>query len=74
MARCPLVHVNSRECPQGFERIEQEWLRHQREAPTDPEIARRLALFIAEREHDRARGILGEAQRANPSPTRTVTV
>jgi hypothetical protein len=66
MARCPLAHVDALECPEGFALVEQAWLRHRREHPTDPEIARGLALFIAGAQPDRAREILQDARQANP--------
>lgn len=66
MARCPLAHVDPVECPEGFALVEGEWLRHRREHPTDPEIARGFALFLAEAQHDRAWEILREARQASP--------
>lgn len=69
-AHSPLAHVDSEDCPEGFATVEQEWLRHQHEHPTDLAIAHGVALFIAESEPDRAWDILRKAQRASPGDSK----
>jgi hypothetical protein len=70
MARSPLTHVDSEDCPEGFAMVEREWLRHQREHPADLVIAHGVALFIAESHPDRAWDILRNAQRTNPGDSK----
>jgi tetratricopeptide (TPR) repeat protein len=66
IARCPHVHVYPSESPAGFAQIEQEWVRHQAENPSDPEIAQGHALLIAQEDPDRAAQLLEQAIQANP--------
>jgi uncharacterized protein HemY len=66
IARCPYVHVYPSESPDGFVQIEQEWLRHQAEHPSDPEIIQGHALLVAQGEPDRAAQLLEQALQANP--------
>lgn len=66
IARIPPVHLEPSESPAGFAQIEQEWLRHQAEHPSDPDIARGLALLVAQGDPDRAAEILEQALRFHP--------
>lgn len=66
IARRPHVHVYPSESPAGFAQIEQEWLRHRTESPSDPEIAQGHALLVAQGDPDRAAQMLEEAIQANP--------
>jgi len=66
IARCPFAHVHQASFPEAFAQVEQEWLRHQAEHPTDPEIARGLASFVAGHQQGRAIEILEAALAANP--------
>jgi hypothetical protein len=64
-ARCPFAHVYPQDSPEGFQRVEQEWMAHQRQSPGDAEVARGFALFLAESDCLRAREILRAVEPSN---------
>jgi hypothetical protein len=57
-ARCPFAHVYPEDSAEGFQRVEREWMAHLDVSPGDVEIARGLALLVAESNPSRALAIL----------------
>ncbi len=66
IARSPHVHVHPSSSPIGFAQIEEEWLRHRAQHPSDPELAQGHAWLVASGDPDRAVQMLEEALKANP--------
>lgn len=65
-SRCPFVSIHPERAAEGFRRVELEWLAHLHRDPSDAEIARGLALLVAESDPLRALGILHSVETANP--------
>lgn len=66
ICRCPMVCVDSRTTPEGFERINAEWTRQIALAPDDPEVLRGAAYFVADHDHNRAEDLLTQVTVAHP--------
>jgi hypothetical protein len=64
-ARCPFAHVYPQDSAEGFQRVEQKWMAHLRESPGDVEVARGLALLLAESDSPRALDILRAVEPSN---------
>ncbi|MBC8070821.1 MAG: hypothetical protein IAG13_21015 [Deltaproteobacteria bacterium] len=61
LVRTPLAHVDPHRSPEAFNAIEREWLELRAAYPRDAEIARGLALFVANQSISRAVAILEDA-------------
>jgi tetratricopeptide (TPR) repeat protein len=66
LARTPCVVLDPEDSSAGFQRVEDEWLRHWRDCPADSEVARGYALFLAASRPERALEVLREAATTCP--------
>jgi hypothetical protein len=65
IARTPWVSVYPEQSPEGFQRVEREWLTHLHDSPSDPAIARGFAAFVAAENPQRALDALRQAAASN---------
>ena len=72
-ARTPYVVLDFEESPEAWRRVEQEWLRHVAEHPSDCAIARGFALFLAESDSERALDVLRTIERDHPEDPELLT-
>jgi tetratricopeptide (TPR) repeat protein len=66
IARTPWVGVHPNQSPDGFRRVESEWVAHLRDFPNDAAIARGFAAFVASGDRHRAVAALRSATTSNP--------
>jgi hypothetical protein len=66
-ARCPFTHINPEAFPEAFQLVEEIWLDLHSQHPSDPEIARGFALYVAAGDRQLAGVLLREAASVNPN-------
>lgn len=69
-ARCPFTHIHPVAFPEAFQLVEEIWLELHANHPSDPEIARGFALYVAAGDRQLAAVILREAASQNPDDAR----